>query len=132
MDMVSLPASEESYYSDISDASTVFDNINHLYVVDREHLKILCTDFINHSDTVIAMEHFWTDHLVKEIYVNMKKEQIMQALAVSEDRFEITVIQYGGPYANRWWNTLFGDRDWNVGVRIYDYKLYISTHDWLI
>lgn len=84
-----------------------------------DSIKKICCEFVNDSDTVIGMECDWHDYLVKEVPIDLGKEQIMQALQLDTAELVVTVTQLQ-----------YGEIDVYIAIR--DGCITISTKKWLL
>ena len=89
-----------------------------------EYIKNICTEFINDSDTIIALENNWLDWMTQTIYVDGSKEEIMKALNVNTADKAVCIpvkFVYRGI-----------EDDSEMYVAIYDNKIRISTLERLL
>jgi hypothetical protein len=128
-----------SQADDLSNAGTDVNDIEKIDDINMDVLTKVCTDFVNESDTIIGMESYWTEYLVKEYYVDLDKDAIKNALNVpnvpnvpNQDIIMLTVKLFQAPYGDRQWFCSYGDLDVDVYVAIHDYSIVISTREWLV
>ena len=98
----------------------VIINICNMQTINSEQLQQLCTEFINDDDTIMGMQNNWYDMLVREIPVELNKNDIMQALQTTEDKYIVHVF-------NKYMNDSF-----DIFVAISNNNVSIATKSWLL